>query len=300
MKYYLGIDGGGTRTTAAVSDENGNIICKATGKTINFYSVGMESSRNNLAELMSRVYGEIGNTVFESAFVGCSALDNKAENDVTEALCGGIINSKKTEMNSDAYVALFSGDSRVSRCVVICGTGSMVIGIDSRGKTAVKGGWGHVIGDGGSAYSIAVNALSEAVYLFDENRFNEPLVKSASEFFKTDDLRKIIDTVYSENTTKDIIADFARSVAALCAQGDEKALKILTDECKKLVRTVSSLVDEIEDCRVIYLYGGVFQHNEIFRDMFTKLIGEKYPTVKTELLTVTPEEGALKIARGSV
>ena len=26
MKYYLGIDGGGTRTTAAVSDENGNII----------------------------------------------------------------------------------------------------------------------------------------------------------------------------------------------------------------------------------------------------------------------------------
>ena len=50
MKYYLGIDGGGTKTTAAVSDENSNIITKATGKTINFYSVGMEASRRNLKE----------------------------------------------------------------------------------------------------------------------------------------------------------------------------------------------------------------------------------------------------------
>lgn len=300
MKYYLGIDGGGTRTTAAVSDENGNIIFKATGKTINFYSVGMEASRNNLKELMNRIYGEIGDVVFESAFVGCSALDNKAEKDVVEALCGGIINSDKTEMNSDAYVALFSGDSRDTRCVVICGTGSMAVGINSCGEIIAKGGWGHIIGDGGSAYSIAVNALSEAVKLFDEKRFCEPLVKSAKAFFKTDNLREIIDTVYSENTTKDIIADFARNVDALCVAGDEKAIAILTDECKKLVRTVCSLVDEIENCDVIYLYGGVFQHNKLFRALFTELISEKYPSVKTELLTLTPEEGALKIARGSV
>ena len=44
MKYYLGIDGGGTRTTAAVSDENGNVLFKAVGKSINFYSVGFEKA----------------------------------------------------------------------------------------------------------------------------------------------------------------------------------------------------------------------------------------------------------------
>ena len=55
MKYYLGIDGGGTRTTAAVSDESGNIIAKAVGKTINFYAVGMEASRKNLAEIIGKL-----------------------------------------------------------------------------------------------------------------------------------------------------------------------------------------------------------------------------------------------------
>ena len=55
MKYYLGIDGGGTRTTAAVSDESGKLILKKAGKTINFYSVGMETARNNLDSLIKEI-----------------------------------------------------------------------------------------------------------------------------------------------------------------------------------------------------------------------------------------------------
>ena len=55
MKYYLGIDGGGTRTTAAVSDENGNVLFKAVGKSINFYSVGMEKARENLENVINDI-----------------------------------------------------------------------------------------------------------------------------------------------------------------------------------------------------------------------------------------------------
>ena len=55
MKYFLGIDGGGTKTTAAVSDENGNIVLKSVGKTINFYSVGMKKARSNLSDIIRSV-----------------------------------------------------------------------------------------------------------------------------------------------------------------------------------------------------------------------------------------------------
>ena len=192
MDYYLGIDGGGTRTTAAVSDDKGRIIYKSVGKTINFYSVGIENARENLSGIMNDIYENIGDVIFKSAFVGCSALDDEGDADLIDTLCGGIIKSEKIKMNNDVYVALFSGDCTVPRCVVICGTGSMAAGIDADNKITVKGGWGHLIGDGGSAYSIAINALSEAVNLYDENRKDEPLVKVAKAFFKTDDLRKII------------------------------------------------------------------------------------------------------------
>lgn len=297
MDYFLGIDGGGTRTTAAVSDENGKIICKSVGNTINFYSVGIEKARNNLSDIMKNIRENLGDVTFKRAFVGCSALDNEADKNLTETLCGGIINSEKTEMNSDVYVALFSGDCTETRGVVICGTGSMVAGIDSEDVITVKGGWGHIIGDGGSAYSIAINALKEAVILYDENKVDEPLVKSAQEFFGVCDLREIINTIYSEETTKDKLADFAKFISRDCEKGDKYCSGIIFDECDKLLRTVYSLVEEMSSCEVLYLYGGVFQNNTIFRNLFIEKFNKKYPDIKTEMLAVTPEEGALKIAR---
>ena len=296
MKYYLGIDGGGTRTTASVCDENGALVCKVKGKTINFYSVGMETARKNLSEIMTDIHKNIGEVTFKSAFVGCSALDNRADEETVNALCGGIIHSDKITMDSDTYVALFSGDCSVSRGVVICGTGSMVTGIDDNNKIYTKGGWGHILGDGGSAYSIAVEGLKEAVNLFDENDFNSSLVKSAQDFFKTDDLRKIIDVIYNENTTKDVIADFAKCVSLEAEKGDTVSIGIIKNECNKLLRTVYSLLNEMNSCKILYLYGGVFQNNSLFRDCFIKTLNEKYPLVKAELLTLPPDEGALKLA----
>lgn len=296
MKYYLGIDGGGTRTTASVCNEKGALVCKVEGKTINFYSVGMETARENLSEIMTDIYKNIGEVTFKNAFIGCSALDNRADEDTTNTLCGGVIRSETIAMDSDTYVALFSGDCSVSRGVVICGTGSMVTGIDENNNIYTKGGWGHILGDGGSAYSIAVEGLKEAVNLFDENDFSSSLVKSAQGFFKTDDLRKIIDVIYSENTTKDVIADFAKCVSLEAEKGDTVSIGIIKNECNKLLRTVYSLLCEMKSCGILYLYGGVFQNNSLFRDCFIKALNEKYPLVKAELLTLPPDEGALKLA----
>ena len=295
MKYYLGIDGGGTRTTASVCDENGALMCKVTGKTINFYSVGIENARKNLSEIISDIYKNIGEVTFENAFIGCSALDDRADRDTVNSLCDGVIKSKSIVMDSDTYVALFSGETALPRAVVICGTGSMVTGLDE--KIYTKGGWGHIIGDGGSAYSIAVNGLSEAVNLFDENKQNEPLVKSAQEFFKKYNLREIIDFVYNESTTKDVIADFAKCVSVEAENGDKISLDIIKGECNKLLRTVCSLINEMNSCEILYLYGGVFQNNALFKEYFINAFNEKYPLIKAELLTLPPDEGALKLAR---
>lgn len=295
MALYLGVDGGGTKTTVAVSDENGNIIYKSIGKTINFYSVGMEKAAENLSAIMKDIYGKLGEIVFENAFIGCSALDSRADYELTKKLCA-CVNSKNITMDSDAYVALFSGDDYVSRAVLICGTGSMVIGFDGE-KTIVKGGWGHIIGDGGSAYSIAINALYEAVNCFDEKKFDSVLLKKAQSFFCTDDLRKIIDKVYSPDFTKDELARFASCVAELCDAGDESALLILRNESQKLFRTTKSLINDMKKCEIVYMYGGVFQNNKIFTELFTDRFSTEYPNIKIELLNTPPEEGALKIAR---
>lgn len=296
MKYFLGIDGGGTKTTAAVSDENGNIILKSVGKTINFYSVGMEKARNNLAEIIKEINFSLGNTDFESAFVGCSALDDEADGKMLESLCGGIINAKKLRMNSDVYVALKSVEKAVCPCVAICGTGSMAIGENESGKIVVKGGWGHILGDEGSAYSIAVDALKCCCNFYDRNSKDE-LLDAACEYFGVSDFRKAIDVIYSENTKKDYIAGFAEIVGELADKNNITAKGIIIKQAQNFTTPIYWLLTDVKNCSVLALYGGLFQHNKLFRDVFIREMKTEYPDLRIELLTVPPEEGALKIAR---
>ncbi len=295
MKYYLGIDGGGTRTTAVVSDENGKVLVKSVGKSMNFYSVGMEKARENLTNVINDIYKNIGEIEFEGAFIGCSALDNKADEETINNLCNGIIKSKKLGMNSDVYVALASSGEDECRVVAICGTGSIVAGIDENGNVKTKGGWGHIFGDEGSAYSIAVNSLKACAMLYDEGQIT-PLVKAAQDYFDVDDLRKAIDKIYSPEATKDILAGFSQMVGEI-ANGDFVAKTVVLNEAHYFSKTVLALLNEIKNCTLLSLYGGVFQNNELFRNSFIEDIKEFHSDLKIELLTLPPEESALKIAR---
>ena len=295
MKYYLGIDGGGTRTTAAVSDENGEVLFKAVGKSINFYSVGMEKARENLKNIINDIYENIGEIKFESAFIGCSALDNEATKNTITALCDGVIKTEKIGMNSDVYVALASSGEDKCRVVAICGTGSIVTGVDESGNIKTKGGWGHIFGDEGSAYSIAVNALKASAMLYDEGKIT-PLVKKAEEFFGVEDLRTAIDKIYSHETTKDILAGFSTKIGEI-AEEDFVAKTVIINEAHFFSKTVLALLNEVKKCTLLSLYGGVFQNNVLFKNSFIEDIKEFHPDLKIEMLNLPPEEGALKIAR---
>lgn len=294
MKHYLGIDGGGTRTTAAVSDESGNILLKKAGKTINFYSVGMDTARDNLDRLIDEICAELNCDGFEGVFVGCSALDDKADEATLKALCGNI-NAKAIEMNSDLYIALKSMGDVECPCVAICGTGSMAIGTDKDGNTLVSGGWGHIIGDEGSGYAIAVNALKLCCELCDKGEAS-PLLEAAENYFGVTDFRKAIDVIYSEETTKDKIAGFASDVGKL-VQTDETAKNIVTTEAHSFAKTVLILLGKVGSCSALGLYGGIFVHNFSFTETFKSDIKAFYPDLEIKLLTVPPEESALELAR---
>lgn len=291
MKYYLGIDGGGTKTVVAVADENGNILQKQTGKTINFYSVGMDVARKNLADILATV----GISEFASVFIGCSALGSQADEELVEKLCGGIITADKIIMHSDVYIALKSVGTADCPCVAICGTGSMAIAEDKNGKTHVAGGWGHIVGDEGSAYSIAINALRICCRQCDKGE-TSPLPESAMQFFGVDNFRKSINIIYSDDTTKDILASFASCVGKLADAGDTDSIEIILSEAKAFAKTVLILLDKIE-CSVLGLYGGVFVNNELFRNVFVTEIKEKYPEIEIKLIDTPPEESALMLAR---
>ncbi len=297
MKYYLGIDGGGTKTVAAVLNEEGKLSIKATGKSINFYSVGMKTAKENLAAVVNEIYSSLKIKGFESVFIGCSALDGEADDKLINELCDGVINARKIKMNSDVYIALKSVGKVECPCVAICGTGSMAIAEDINGNIRVKGGWGHIIGDEGSGYSIAVEALKSCCAFYDGGE-EHPLLRNAECYFGVEDFRKAIDIIYSPETSKDVLAGFSEKVGMLADSGDETAKYIILNEARKFSKTVIMLLDEIKSCSVLGLYGGLFQHNEFFTTCFVKEIKSRYPDLTIKALDIPPEERAAELARG--
>lgn len=158
-RYFLGIDGGGSKTTAVVFDENGNFICRAVGESINYYSVGMGKAR----DAMTDIIGCLSEKHFECAVIGMSALSERASKEETEHFCGGIIESNKIIMDSDLYVALEAMDENGECAVVISGTGSMAICRNNGGEINHAGGFGYILGDEGSGYSIGLSGIKSAI-----------------------------------------------------------------------------------------------------------------------------------------
>ncbi len=297
MKYYLGIDGGGTKTTAVIIDECGNVLLTEVGKTINFYSVGINKAKENLKILIDDIISSLGEITFSGAFIGCSALDCEADEKTLKALCDGIVISDKIKMNSDVYIALKSLDDAPCSAVAICGTGSMAIGVDKNGNTITAGGWGHILGDEGSAYSIATLALKECCFQHDKGFTKTDLIISAERYFNVSNFKDIIPIIYSIDTSKEYIAGFAKCVSELANNGDDVCKNIIISQAADLSLTVNVLLNRTKACKTLGLYGGVFENNLLFRETFTRMVLKSFPNLEIKLLTRTPAETAAKLAR---
>lgn len=292
---YLGVDGGGTRTTAVAADENGVILLKAVGKTINFYSVGMKAAKENFKNLIDGISKKLGENVFEAVFVGSSALDGEATKELLNEFFDGTVNAKKLGMNSDLFVALSSCGDFLPRLVVISGTGSMALLCDENGKLQKRGGWGHIFGDGGSGYSIAVSLLKKAAVLFD-NGENSELTSAVADFFGVSDFSRVTDFIYSESTTKEKVAALSSLVNARAENGCEICREILTFEGRALYDETKPLIKKAPSLSKIFVYGGVFLNSNIFFNAFCECVRADFENITVERLALPPENGALKNA----
>ncbi len=284
MKYYLGIDGGGSKTTAVVFDKNGLFIKKAIGESINYYSVGLEAARKN----MKNIIASLGLNCYESVFIGMSALNERADCETTDRFANGIISGKKITMDSDLFVALEAMATEGECAVIISGTGSMAITRNADGSISHAGGWGYILGDEGSGYVIGLEGIKAAIRCAEGGKKTE-LFSACLEHFGIKDIYELIDLYYDKGVERKTTAAFAKSVFELSST-DQVAAEIIEAQATDLAETAKALIKNPE-CKT-GLWGGVFQHSKNFRQKFI----DKSGFTQISLLPLTPEQGAILAA----
>ncbi len=288
-RFFLGLDGGGTKTTVLVGDESCNVLFKTVGDTINYCAVGMQQARNNMKAMLDTVAKDAGITHFAGVCIGMSALFGRASEDECAAFCNGIFSADKIIMDSDLYIALAATGETGAAAVGICGTGSMACGRTTDSRIITKGGYGYLLGDEGSGFRIAQEALFEAVRAAEQSGEDTALLQAALDFWGVKSAPELISVFYDPPMERNQIAKFAPCVIREAEQGDKIAMQVVKKQASLFADTAKALLKELPQDIPFYVYGGIFEHNKLFRDLFANEI----PDRTVILLTKTPAEGAL-------
>ncbi len=299
MKYFLGIDGGGTKTRALLVDETGAEVAYATGKGINYNSIGIPTARKYLKEVTDQVLRSFS-TDITAAVIGCAALSGRADKETTQALCSGIIPCGHIVLDSDVSIALLSAPDPAPKAIAICGTGSMAAALSADGRRLTAGGWGYLLGDEGSGYAIAMEGIKSAICSFEKHSEPSALEKSVKSHFHLNGIPDLIDLFYNSPLSRDLTAGFAPTVRLLAENGDPEATYIIHTQAKAFADTVHSLLLRLPASAPLYLWGGIFEHNPCFRTVFTECILREHPDTPVSMLPVAPVRGAALAALGMV
>lgn len=300
--YYVGIDGGATKTIACLGDKSGNIVEVVKVGASNYQTTGIEKTKKTLTQAMKLITEcqEININQIRCICFGGAGVDSDEGREIITSIFREIGYKNELKVCNDGLIALVGANDGYLGGVVIGGTGSVALGVDNYGKLHKVGGWGHVLDDGGSGYAIARDALSKILRSYDGRGRDTLLWESIKKHLNISSQEEIIDFVYEEFTRKHDIANLAPLVTELYKK-DEVATEIIDkaiDDLKTLVFALARNIDK--DVFSLGVYGSVIVKNEKVRKQLVKRVHKVYPNINLHLPYKEAYIGALEIATGKV
>lgn len=194
---------------------------------------------------------------------GCEAGDNKI---IIQRYLKGRFNCPIKVINDGelALSALLKGNEGI---ITIAGTGSITIG-KYKGKEVRVGGWGHLIGDQGSGYFIAMQVIKMIFLEHDLGLLDSMLTKEIFRVTNCENRKQLLQFVYNSN--KGEIAALVPVILKMCENGDNTCAQILknagVDLAKNTIRAIKLL--GVKGTIKVAIKGSIITKNQIVKDEF--------------------------------
>lgn len=231
--FLLGIDGGGTSTVAWVSDEIGTVLGRGWAGPSNAKAVGKEAARAALSEAITLAFRDAGSSPRQVA-VACLGLAGFGRPEDKALLTAWATEERwasRLVLVTDGDLVVAAGTPEGWGVGVIAGTGSIALGRSADGRTARAGGWGHLIGDEGSGYAIALAGLRLVARRADgRDRLrggDDPLTQRLCAGLGVETASEIIGVLHSPAFDRARIAGLAPVVSAAAEEDPEVVVTIL-------------------------------------------------------------------------
>jgi len=189
-KYFLAVDGGGTKTDVICADENGNVVGRGVSGPTNLTSTSVGAASFNLIEAIRQaieLLPESDRTGFPILVMGLAGIDSQNEYDQAYEIFNRAIAHYKIEkfiLMNDSVIALKNGTDSNNAVILVSGTGSICYGINDKNQSAKTSGMDYLLADQGSGYDIGRHILREAVKSYDGRCSKSILEELVCDHFK--------------------------------------------------------------------------------------------------------------------
>jgi N-acetylglucosamine kinase len=279
---FLGLDGGGTKTRAVLIDLENREIARAEGGPSNYHSVGWAGTRGSLSKAIHTVLGSAAASWDQVAAVGLgmAGIARPRDRQAMRELLVPIVGGAPLAITHDAEAALLGGIGRRHGVVLIAGTGTIAYGVNARGQAQRADGWGHLLGDDGSAYWIGRAALRALARACDGRGPPTLLTDILFPDLRIHDCDKLVERVYVAGLDVPRIAALAPLVELAALEGDEIARELLGEAGSRLGHTLCVLIDKLQVSESAFetlLLGGVLRGKGVAWEAVVAALDKKAP-----------------------
>ena len=245
-RLVLGVDGGGTSTDAWISHADGAVIGRGMSGPSNAKAVGMEAAPSALESAIAAAFRDAGiePTPVDAACLGLAGFDRPDDRAILAGWAEATRLSHRLVLVNDGDLVVAAGTPEGWGVGVIAGTGSIAVGRTPDGRTARAGGWGHLIGDEGSAYRLVLDAL-RLVARRDDGRDprpagSDPLADRMCRAMGVARASQIVTAIYAPDFNRTRIAAIAPEVLAACDESSDDAARLLVPAGAALAEIVAA------------------------------------------------------------
>jgi N-acetylglucosamine kinase-like BadF-type ATPase len=299
--YVIGIDGGGTKTVAALADAEGKILKISRASSSHPRNLGLKRAIENLAQAISLVLKGIKKEKISSTFIGLPAVAEeykfkigKIKKELKKHKKISKIFEGKLVIDSDQKVAYRAGADG-DGVMLNSGTGCVAHGW-KMGKEAHASGWGW-LGDEGGAFFIGQKVFQAVLKDLDGRGKKTLLTKLIFKKLKLRDEEDFLNFVYQKNPTEvipllSVFCDFVSK------KGDGVAKKIVIEAAEEAALAAKAVIKKLNFQKSKFpsiLVGSLFK-SEIFLEIVKREVKKIAPKTKFILLKKEPVIGAVKLA----
>jgi N-acetylglucosamine kinase-like BadF-type ATPase len=274
VPLFIGIDGGGSTLRVALTDAAMNVLAQTERGTANPSSIGKEASAALIQSTIAETLVTAGKSAHEVSAVALGVAGALYLGEWLHETASVVLPHSLIVPSSDFEIALVGARGERFGVLILAGTGSVAFGVNRAGESVQVGGWGYLLGDEGSGYSIGLQALKTFVRVTDgRNDTGESqslLPQKIAEALNLSHPREIIQWTYSQPRVRDI-AQLSKLVFELAEAGDRQSIAIARAAMSYLSHHINVVRVRLKDHQLpVAFAGGLLDNENYFSVRFAK------------------------------